>query len=279
MELDERQGCIQKYIHCKLNNGGAAPECREFLKDAGVTRRQLEKLFGSSAYSKLQEAAGDVPNKLKLERMPFDAIMRQYGELVTDVGAIPPAAEWEMRGLKPSEAGLGKPPHRIKWSEMKDRFVKWVTANNISEFEEAIAIINPARPVESTERAVVDATYAKLLRKIREWMPARGRNSEAEYKIELRMHLEALRYSVKEEFGESSYDLLVQSKYAIEIKKKPILADYDRLFGQVARHLEHQSHVVVLILDANRGDKYDQFVTLVDKYLNVGGNSVEVIKR
>jgi hypothetical protein len=73
--------------------------------------------------------------------------------------------------------------------------------------------------------------------------------------------------------------LLVQREFAIEVKKDPDLAEYDRLFGQVARHLQHQCKVVVLILEATRNDKFDTFTTLVDEYLNVNGNSVEIIKK
>jgi hypothetical protein len=84
---------------------------------------------------------------------------------------------------------------------------------------------------------------------------------------------------LNEEFGESKYDLLVRKKYAIEVKKDPDLGEYDRLFGQVARHLQHQCKVIVLILEATRNDKYENFTALVDKYLNVDENSVEVIKK
>ena len=92
------------------------------------------------------------------------------------------------------------------------------------------------------------------------------------------MHLAALKYELNEEFGESKCDLLVRREYSIEVKKDPDLAEYDRLFGQIARHLQHQCKVIVLILEATRRDKYDTFTSLVDKYLNADG-SVEVIKK
>ena len=91
--------------------------------------------------------------------------------------------------------------------------------------------------------------------------------------------MESLKHELNEEFGESKYDLLVGQQYAIEIKKDPDLAEYDRLFGQLARHLQHQCKVIVLVLEATRNDKYDNFTALVDKYLNVDRNAVEVIKK
>lgn len=91
--------------------------------------------------------------------------------------------------------------------------------------------------------------------------------------------MESLNYKLNEEFGESKCDLLVQREYAIELKKDPDLAEYDRLFGQIARHLQHHRKVIVLIHEATRKDKYDGFAALVDKYLNTDEHSVETIRR
>jgi len=88
-----------------------------------------------------------------------------------------------------------------------------------------------------------------------------------------------LRYSLDEECGESNCDLIIQGEYFIELKKDPDLSEYDRLFGQVARHLQHSCKVLVLIIQATRKDKFDQFAALIDQYLNIGQNLVEVIKR
>jgi hypothetical protein len=84
---------------------------------------------------------------------------------------------------------------------------------------------------------------------------------------------------MNEEFGESNIDLLVNKKYAIETKKDPQLSEYDRLFGQLARHLQHQRNVIALIFDAPSEDKFSNFVLLVDKYLNREESFVEVIRK
>lgn len=270
--------CVQKYEQCKLTKNGAIPEYREFLKYASIPKRQLDRLFGASAYSKLQIAAGDKPNKLELQRASLETIMRQYGKLVTEFAAIPPSAEWEHRGLRPTQDGLRR-VHGIKWSEFPDRFLDWVNANNIIGFEKAIEIIAESVKSEPQKTRNDDLAFQRLIRDVAAWTPARRRNSEGEYKIELRKHLETLRYKLNEEFGESNYDLLVCGEYAIEIKKDPNLSEYDRLFGQVARHLQHQCKVIVLTLQATRGDTFDNFTALIDKYLNVDESSVEVIKK
>ena len=274
-----KETCVQKYEECKHGKNGTIPEYREFLKHSGIDKRQLARLFGSSAYSKLQNAAGDVPNKLQLERTPLAVIMHQYGSLVTELGEVPAYAEWEYRGLKPSESGLRKKPHNMKWSELPEKFVEWVEANNVSGFENAIEIITASVQAGIARRENGDTAFSRLINAVRGWTPARRRNSEGEYKIELRKHLEGLKYELNEEFGESKYDLLVRREYAIEVKKDPDLAEYDRLFGQLARHLQHQSKVIVLILEATRKDKYDNFTALVDKYLNTNERSVEIIKK
>src|SRR5262245_31102580 len=115
--------CVQKYNECKLSKNGDVPEYREFLEHAAIDKRHLVRLFGSSAYSKLQVAAGDAPNKLQLERTPVATIMRQFGDLVVECGMVPPYAEWDCRGLKPTDSGLNK-THGLKWSEFPEKFLE-----------------------------------------------------------------------------------------------------------------------------------------------------------
>jgi len=74
-----------------------------------------------------------------------------------------------------------------------------------------------------------ESNELRLVRDIRAWTPARRRNSEGEYKIELRKHLESLKHKLNEEFGESKCDLLVGREHSMEVKKDPDLGEYDRL--------------------------------------------------
>jgi hypothetical protein len=273
-----KEECVQKYLELKQKKNGGVPKRDEFLDFSDLDGRHLEKLFGSNPYSKLQSAAGDNPNKLEMERTPFEVIMRQFGNLVAEVGSVPPYAEWRFRGLKPTDAGL-RLIHNLKWSEMPTNFVEWVSKNKIAGYDKVVEIITASNKNVPAEPENTDVPFDRLIKDVRGWVPARRRNSEGEYKIELRKHLESLKYELNEEFGESKYDLLVNGCYAIEIKKDPELADYDRLFGQLARHLQHQCKAIVLILEATRKDKFDNFVELVDRYLNVESNSIEIIGR
>jgi hypothetical protein len=273
-----KEMCILKYEECKRSKNGDIPEYLEFLRYAGIPSRRLARLFGSSAFSKLQNAAGDIPNKFKIERTPLEIIMKQYGNLVAELGVVPVYPEWDVRGLRQTQSGLNK-SHKIKWSEFPRKFVEWVTSNKVTGFDRAIEIITASIKPDTSKSGNEDTIFTRLIKDVREWTPARRRNNEGEYKIELRKHLESLKYELNEEFGESKYDLLVRRKYAIEVKKDPDLSEYDRLFGQLARHLQHQCKVIVVILEATRKDKYDNFTLLVDKYLNVEKNSIDVIKR
>jgi hypothetical protein len=278
-EVWTQETCIQKYNECKLSKNGLLPDYREFLKQSGIPRRQLIRLFGPSPYSRLQTAAGDDPNKLQLERTPFATIMEQYGRLVMEVDGLPTSADWVHRGLKPSVEGLRQKPHRLKWTELPARFLEWVELKQVSGFERAVRVIQASDRWKASVRDDDDPGFLRVIRDIRHWTPARRRNSEGEYKIELLKHLESLQHELNEEFGESKFDLLVRGAYAIEVKKDPDLGEYDRLFGQIARNLQHQLRVIVVIFGATRGDRYDNFTALVDKYFNVGETSVEIIKK
>ena len=273
-----KEACIKKYEEFK-KKCGRIPKYREFLKYAGVNNRDLIKFFGDDAYSKLQVECGDIANKLILERTPRGKIMRQYGDLVLELGKLPSSSIWIHRGLKPGISGLEKEPHCIKWSEFPEKFEAWAKETKVKGYESVLELINGAVSKKKTKTEKTDREFEGLIKAIKLWSPARRRNSEGEYKIELRKHLESLGFPLDEEFGESNFDLLVNKKYAIEIKKDPNLSEYDRLFGQLARHLQHQQNIIALIMDAPSEDKFENFVLLVDTYMNKDDKVVEVVKK
>ncbi|MCX5721186.1 MAG: hypothetical protein NT179_04030 [Nitrospirae bacterium] len=253
----------------------------DFLRFAKIPKGQLGILYGRDAYTELQKDCGDQANKWSRERTPREKIMRQYGDLALDLKELPNSSDWIHRRLTPSITGLNKQPHYMKWSDLPSKFQEWVKEDNVTSYDEVLRYINESsaelKAKTKTERK--DAEFERVLRDIRLWSPGRRRNSEGEYKIELRAHLKSLGYRVDEEFGESNVDLLVNGKHSIETKKDPQLSEYDRLFGQLARHLQHQRNVIALIFDAPSQDRFSNFVALVDKYLNKEESFVEVIKK
>ena len=277
-EMTSKDDCILKYAEYKTTHG-AIPKKKDFFKFAGIHERQLTTLFGRDAYSKLQRECGDEANKLDLERTPRETIMRQYGDLALELGMLPNSSDWIHHQLRPSIGGLGKKPHFIVWSDFPQKFAKWVESERISGYNEVLAHINKSAAKSNAKVEVRDREFDRIVNEIRLWSPARRRNSEGEYKIELRSHLKSLGFEMNEEYGESNFDLLIGKSYAIEIKKDPKLGEYDRLFGQLARHLQHQLRVVALIFDAPGEDNFNNFSSLVDSYLNKEKKTVEIIKK
>jgi hypothetical protein len=127
--------------------------------------------------------------------------MLQYGKLVTELGVVPAYAEWDHRGLRPTESGLSK-THNMKWSELPEKFVAWVTTNKVAGFDEAIEIITASIVPGASQREDGDVVFSRLIKDIGAWTPARRRNTEETYKVELRKHLESLKY----EFSSSRLD-------------------------------------------------------------------------
>lgn len=272
-----REFLVQKYKELK-DQQGRSPLAKEFYTFVGVHQRKLQLIYGDSPYSKLQAECGDHPNKLELERTPIDRIMRQYGDLAVELKKLPSGPHWTQKGLKPTVEGLTVVPHLIKWSEMPSRFRDWLLEEKIDGYTEVLEWIKDP-VVKKTSLHTIDPAFAKFIVDLQNWSPARRRNSEESYKVELRMHLKSHGYSVNEEFGESDVDLLIDRKFAIETKKAPNISEYDRLFGQIARHLQHGEWVVAVIMDVPREDQYQNFLSLVDAYLNKDGKFVEVMKK
>lgn len=269
---------IRKYNELK-NEKGKTPGAKEFCKYAGIHGRKLIEIYGEDAFSKLQIDCGDDASKLHLIRTPLEKIMRQYGDLAMELGKLPSSSNWIHKKLRPTVSGLEKQPHFIKWSEFPEKFTNWVESNGITEYEKVLELINDSAVNINSIKNKTDDVFVKIINDIRNWSPAIRRNSEGEYKIELRKHLESLGHILNEEYGESKFDLLIEKKYAVEIKKSPNLGEYDRLFGQLARHLQHQKNVIALIMDVPREDNYTNFVELVDEYLSKDQKLIEVIKK
>jgi hypothetical protein len=273
-----KEYCQQKYMEFKKAHS-RIPLRKEFERFAGIPRRQFEILYGRDAYSKLQEDCGDEANKLSLERTPRERIMRQYGDLAKELKELPRSSDWAHHNLRPSISGLERDPHFIKWPEFPSKFAEWVKEGNIAGYDQVLGYIQSRANTSKAKSDRVDAEFRRVIQDIRAWAPARRRNSEEGYKVELRAHLKSLGYLLNEESGESNVDLLINNRHAIETKKDPQLADYDRLFGQLARHLQHHQNVIACIFDVPSGDKFNNFVSLVDRYLNKEESLVEVIKK
>lgn len=265
---------------------GTIPLYRDFCRTSGIGRRKLDELFGASSYSKLQELAGDAPNKLELQRTELREIMLRYADLATemirDENRLPVAADWAHRRLRPTESGLTK-THGIKWADFPDKFLRFCESNKslAKAYKPLIDHIVKSGVSRQNESSNGSMIVDEICRDIQSWMPAQRRNSEEAYKSELSLHLRTCApirsrpLEVREEHGDSLCDIAIGTEVGIELKKAPTQADYDRCFGQVARHLCVYKAVVVAIFDASRKDAFEEFCLLVDRFF---GSRVRVVR-
>lgn len=213
-----KEFCIEKYNEFK-KRFRKIPKYKEYCNYAGIRAARVEEIFGRSAFSKLQVEAGDKASKLSLVRTPLDQIMRQYGDLANELGELPFASDWRQGKLRPTEDGL-RVVHKITWSQMPLKFKEWVEGERVAGYENVLRLIKQKSKLSSTDTPNGSPEFRKLINDVRQWAPARGRNSEEAYKIELRLSLKNdSGYDVGEERGDSNVDLLVNKKHAVEIKK------------------------------------------------------------
>ncbi|MEW8333873.1 MAG: hypothetical protein AB2593_05625 [Candidatus Thiodiazotropha sp.] len=258
---------------------GRTPRFKEFLSEQGVNRRMLEAAFGRDAFSKLQKTCGDTVNKMDFERTTKNEIFSQYGELTRELGELPKSADWRHHKCKPTESGLSKSPHNMRWSEMPQNFINHFGEN--SDWNDVVKLIKENLPQEGSQKPESNTKeFDVLINVIKNWSPRRKRNSEEGYKIELREYFEKnTKYAVSEEVGDSIVDLVIDSKFAIELKKNPSLAEYDRLFGQIARHFNSYKYVIALICDVSSDDRYRQFVRNIDEVYGALNFNIYVITK
>ncbi len=83
---------------------------------------------------------------------------------------------------------------------------------------------------------------------VRRWNPEHRRNTEGEYKIELKGYLQRIFPTIREEQGTSKTDILVFAGIAIECKKEPSQGELDRLVGQIARQKEEFGNVIAVVI-------------------------------
>jgi hypothetical protein len=132
--------CKEQYLAQK-ERLGRTPNKEEFLTASGLNKRVLERLYGASSYSKLQEDCGDDANTFLKQGTPLDQIMTDYGELALRLERLPIGADWTQAGCKPTVDGLRAGAHGIKWSRMSERFREWATNADTEKYASVIEMI------------------------------------------------------------------------------------------------------------------------------------------
>jgi hypothetical protein len=278
---------IEIYNRLKRDNDGRAPNSKEFLALGSVSSRELVRAFGPGGYAKLQKMAGDDANQFFRAKVPMDEIMRSYGDLaietVAEENRLPTVSHWVHKGLRPVPSSLAR-SHGLLWGDFPPQFSNWCEADStrrdnyasvlsfIRGYSDSLAEAETAEPKTANQRL-----FEQACKTVSTWSPALRRNSEEAYKSELSYHLkEVLDSGAREEKSDSLCDIALGKSVGIELKKSPDLSEYDRCFGQLARHLENFEFIVLAIFDVGKRDQFEDFCKRVDAYFE---GRVRVIKK
>ncbi|MCB5186229.1 GIY-YIG nuclease family protein [Methylobacillus gramineus] len=143
---------IQKVLEAYKNLRnvlGKPPSSREFYEV--FSKRELCKAFeGGNAYSRLQNLAGDSPNKFSSKKSDLREILINWGGLarktLSEYNKLPIASDWLINNLSPSISGIEK-SHKVKWSDIPLLFCS--EFSNVAEWGDVLLSI-PAS-VNNTE--------------------------------------------------------------------------------------------------------------------------------
>lgn len=135
--VNTKEDLINKYLEIKgkLNK---APNSREFYKEAEISKRTVEKFFGSNAFTKLTSECGDIPNKFSKDKSSFIEILVQYGKLYREINKHPTGADWTFYNCQPTVNGITG-SHKIKWIDMPQLFQEFAIGKK--EWEDVIEIL------------------------------------------------------------------------------------------------------------------------------------------
>ncbi len=267
---------------------GKQPTITAFCKEFNIDLKKLGKIFGRNAFSKLASECGDTPNTFMKPKTSLKDILIQWGELSRDLKEIPVIADWDHRGYKPTADGI-RSVHKLNWSVIPNKFLEHFA--NKPEWNDVIFLIrkhisgqvkkfNSVTQPNANPAHKIPKDCEKIIASINKWIPKRRRSSEEAYKVDLRNYFEEeCNFSVKEESGESKTDLLVNKKIPVELKKSPSLSEYDRLFGQLVRHVLVHGTVIAVICDVERKDQYEDFINNIEKIFGRLGLRVFVISK
>jgi hypothetical protein len=249
-----------------------------------ISKEMLGRIYGNNAYSKLQRECGDDPNKLTMKRTPLEKILIQYGSLAKTTKKLPTRDDWAHARCKPSVSGIEKHPHHLKWADMPSKFLEY--AKDKPEWKDVVHKLQKSKRFDAVTQPGDSLSpktpqgFERIIDSINKWVPKRRHRDEDGYQTEIRSYLEyECELSVREEKGETKADLLVNEKFPVELKKSPNLAEYDRLFGQLARHALAYGTAIAVICDIKRRDEFDDFISRKDRIFGRSGLKVVVISK
>lgn len=120
---------------------GCPPSSAVFLAETGITKRTMEKVFGSNSYSKLVSECGDVAYDFYKQKSDLDEILIKWGNLTRSLGKLPTTADWAHSNNNPTSDGIRR-SHNLNWGDIAYKFLEF--NSDKSEWADIISLI-PSR--------------------------------------------------------------------------------------------------------------------------------------
>lgn len=137
------------------NHLGKSPSSRKFYSETGLTLRQLEKLYGSNAFSKLVQDCGDIANNFSTDKIDLEEILLQWGQLTRECKKLPAIADWQFNNCKPQITNIKK-SHGLRWADIPYKFLELYS--NSTEWNDVISLI----PNRTTNGQIISKTIPKI---------------------------------------------------------------------------------------------------------------------
>jgi hypothetical protein len=141
---------VKKYLELK-SKLGKQPSYVDFKNNAkttGISRRALERLFGSNSWSKLVQVAGDQTDTFIKPGKSSEDYFNVYAKAVQKTKGHPTEVTWNFNGYKPIVDSYRKKFNQ-PWSKIPDLFRQY--AKGKSEYQEALSYLQPELLIHQAE--------------------------------------------------------------------------------------------------------------------------------
>ena len=143
-----------------------------------------------------------------------------------------------------------------KWA---DDFIAEIERHGFRQQSTGIPMWLTKQAPEETETSL-----HKIVQFVEDWIPKQRFTKEEAYEAALAEHLVGKGVPAPEQQGASLVDILAANGIGIELKLNPDRNEYNRLSGQIMRHLEQYGVVIVLILRADNRDLLEEYQSRFD---------------
>lgn len=143
MDKITKELAVKKYLELKLKlqkQPSYIDFFRKYNKNVGIGRRDLEKLFGPNAWSKLVQEAGDQTDEFFKPGMSPEDYFEVYAKAIQTKKEHPTEVAWKFDGYKPAVDSYRK-KFKQPWSKMPELFRQF--AKDKPKYQEALSCLQP----------------------------------------------------------------------------------------------------------------------------------------